>query len=68
MIIKPRLPNVALARAQAYPSVGDQLDAVVKLAAFLKEGGMKLPAEVDSWVEDCLSVKKRFPKQDSKST
>jgi len=50
------------ARAQAYPNVGDQLDAICKLAQALRDQGMNLPAEVSAWVDQCVDVKQRFPK------
>lgn len=49
-------------RAAAYPDIGDQLDAVFKLAESLHEQGLKLPAEVVHWIDQCRGVKNKFPK------
>lgn len=49
-------------RAAEYPPIGDQLDAVMKLAAHLRAKGVELPAEVDAWVGACQEVKRRNPK------
>lgn len=61
MKIQHREPYGPL-RAAAYPPVGDQLDAVVKLANALHEQGISLPPEVMEWVEACMTVKRRYPK------
>ena len=50
------------ARRAEYPPVGDQLDAVFKLATFLAETGTLLPAEVHTWVQQIQAVKDRYPK------
>lgn len=49
-------------RAKEYPAIGDQLDAVFKLALALKEQGVVLPPETQAWVEQCQAVKERHPK------
>lgn len=49
-------------RAAAYPSVEDQLDALVKLAAALK-AQIDLPPAVTAWIDACLAVKEKFPKR-----
>jgi len=58
--IKHHEPYRELRRA-AYPPLGDQLDAVYKLAKHLQEKGESLPAEVCDWVEQCRLVKEKFP-------
>ena len=50
-------------RQAAYPSVGDQLDAIYKLAQALQDQGVSLPDDVHSWIAQCAEVKRRFPKQ-----
>lgn len=55
-------PSVDEARRRQYMPVGDQLDAMVKLAAHLREQGMPLPAEVETWVDHCMAVKADNPK------
>jgi len=49
-------------RAAAYPKLGDQLDAVMKLARALRDQGIVLPQEVCDWVAACESVKQRYAK------
>lgn len=49
-------------RKQAYPAVGDQLDAVMKLAAALKEQGIPLPEETERWISRCQEVKTKYQK------
>lgn len=42
--------------------MGDQLDAVFKLARALSDQGIVLPAQVLSWVNACEQVKLKYPK------
>jgi len=51
-------------RRNAYPDVGEQLDALYKLAAALRAQGISLPDEVQQWIESCAEVKQRFPKSE----
>lgn len=60
--LKPVLADASLIRAGQYPRIGDQLDAVMKLAAHLRDLGIELPAEVESWVNACQEVKRQNPK------
>lgn len=60
--LKPVVSDVAMLRAGQYPRIGDQLDAVMKLAAHLRGQGMALPSEVEAWIDRCEDVKRRFPK------
>jgi len=48
-------------RRKEYPELGDQLDAVYKLAAALRQQGATLPDEVQQWINRCAEVKRRFP-------
>ena len=61
MKIQHREPYRPL-RAAAYPSLGDQLDAVMKLARALRDQGVALPQEVSDWVASCEAVKQRYAK------
>lgn len=54
--------QVRAARAAAYPSVGDQLDAIGKLAAALADTGLALPPETISWIDSLRAVKAANPK------
>jgi hypothetical protein len=49
-------------RAAAYMSIADQLDALMKGFAALRERGIALPAETVAWVDHCQGVKARFKK------
>lgn len=49
-------------RREAYPPMGEQLDAVVKLAQAMREQGVELPPETEAWINRCLAVKSKFPK------
>lgn len=48
-------------RRMAYPAIGDQLDAIYKLAAHMKEKGEPLPPDVERWIQQCKSVKDKYP-------
>lgn len=50
-------------REREYPKIGDQVDAIMKLANHLRQQGADLPTEVCEWVDKCLEVKRRHPKQ-----
>lgn len=49
-------------RATAYPPIGDQLDAIYKLAQALAVQGFVIPAEVQAWIDKCKKVKATYPK------
>ena len=61
MKIKHSTPYAPL-RAAAYPPVGEQLDAIMKMAQALKAQGISLPAEAYTWIDQCEQVKARFKK------
>lgn len=50
------------ARRDAYPPIGDQLDAVYKLAKAL-QGTMEFPPDVLKWIADIDQVKDKFKKE-----
>ena len=51
-------------RQDAYPSIGDQLDAVMKgLEAYSK--GEPLPPETLNWIDTCKVIKSTYPKKGS---
>lgn len=52
---------VADVRRESYPDVGDQLDALVALATFLRDQGAELPPKVSAWIERCEAVKQQNP-------
>jgi len=54
--------DVAPLRRAAYPGIGDQLDAMMKLADHMRSQGQQLPEDVCKWVDDCKAVKRRYPK------
>jgi len=43
--------------------MGDQLDAVFKLAQALRDQGTALPDDVLAWVDQCERVKAKYPKK-----
>jgi hypothetical protein len=54
--------DVAPRRAADYMAIGDQLDALMKGFAALKEQGIALPAATEAWIEHCQAIKERHPK------
>jgi hypothetical protein len=46
-------------RAAAYPSVGEQLDAIWK---FIEQSGVAMPVQTAEMLERIKAVKERFPK------
>lgn len=48
-------------RKDAYPPIGDQLDAVRQLAEALQDV-VQLPPAVEQWLTLLQNVKQRFPK------
>jgi len=50
-------------RAQAYPPIGEQLDAVFKMAQALQQQGIRLPDETCAWIAQCQAVKDHYTKQ-----
>lgn len=48
-------------RRSEYPDIGDQLDAVYKLAKAL-QGTIELPVDVLKWIADIDEVKTKFKK------
>jgi hypothetical protein len=56
--------RAARARARDYPAIGDQLDALAKAMAALRDQGVALPAETEHWLDSCAAVKARHPKQE----
>ena len=47
------------ARQEAYPPVGDQLDALFRHFAADPDN---VPPELQAWVDACQAVKDRYPK------
>lgn len=61
MKIRHREP-VGPRRKAEYLDIGDQLDAIYKLAKALEQQGIEMPDEVKEWIDRCSEVKRRFPK------
>ena len=51
-----------MVRKARYPDVGDQLDAIVALADYLRANGHQLPGKTQLWLDSCLDIKKRVQK------
>lgn len=49
-------------RRAEYPPVGEQMDAIMKMAAALREQGIALPEETQQWIDHCQSVKMKYRK------
>lgn len=50
-------------RALEYPSVGDQLDVIMKFADKLQEqSAIDIGDEARAWIEKCKSIKEKYPK------
>lgn len=49
-------------RHKAYPEIGNQLDAVFKMAVALQEQGITLPEDTAEWVASVQLVKDTYPK------
>lgn len=60
-IIYHQISNYAERRRFEYPDMGDQLDAVYKLARHIQEQGQQLPPDVERWVAQCRAVKEKYP-------
>jgi len=62
LVVGPSRPEIVrLRRRDAYPPVGDALDAIAKgLAAY--RDGKPLPPETLAWLDACAEVKRRHPK------
>ena len=58
------LRRVRAERALAYPSLGDQLDALMKELQRRREAGDKLAPELEAVLDQIASVKQRYPKDD----
>lgn len=54
--------DVSSKRASEYPDIGDQLDAIYKLAESLRQQGSSLPDDVLTWLDQCKAVKQKYPK------
>ena len=61
MNIHHQTNNHAERRRKEYPEIGDQLDAIYKLAVHLQEEGVELPESVLEWMRCCRKVKDNFP-------
>lgn len=58
-----RLENYNLLRGWAYPSVTEYNDAQVKLNSGVPELALEGQIQLDRYIQDCLAVKLRFPKE-----
>ena len=50
-------------RARSYPPIGDQLDAIYKMASALRDQQVQLPTETLDWLLSLEQVKKKYKKQ-----
>lgn len=49
-------------RYESYPPIGDQLDAILKMALALRSQNIPIPQDTVDWINKCLEVKDRYPK------
>ncbi len=49
-------------RRKAYPSFGEQFDAVYKMATALRDQGVQLPEETLDWLLTIEQIKKTYKK------
>lgn len=57
-----RLAGSVALRADAYPPIGDQLDAIARGFAALADAGLPLPAETLAWLDMLRAVKALHPR------
>lgn len=60
MKIEHKIDVGGLRRAE-YPDVGEQLDAVFKMAKSLRDQGIRIPDETIAWIASCEAVKQKYP-------
>lgn len=58
------LRRMRMERAAAYPSIGDQLDALMKEQQRRRDAGERLAPELEAILDQLQDVKRRFPKDD----
>jgi hypothetical protein len=51
-------------RKQAYPPIGDQLDAILKQFAMMRLNGQDMNRDLDKIIGQWLQVKKNYPKEE----
>ena len=61
MIINTPIPHTKLRRV-AYPEVGEQLDALMKVIKNLSDQGVDIGNEGRELIEKCEHVKDQYPK------
>jgi hypothetical protein len=54
--------NYSYHRMKAYPEMGEQLDAIFKLAKALHAQGLVLPSDTLAWLDEVQSIKDAYPK------
>lgn len=57
-----RIVNYTYNRMIQYPPIGEQLDAVFKMAKALQEQGITLPDATSAWITNLQAVKDKYPK------
>lgn len=61
-VVRQRGRSYIEQRLDAYPEIGDQLDALADLAAALRAQGITLPPKAETWLEEIQVVKANYPK------
>jgi len=57
-----RQVNYTYNRMIQYPPVGEQIDAIFKMAKALQEQGITLPEATSTWINSVQNVKDAYPK------
>jgi len=54
--------NYADFRRSLYPSIGDQLDAIFKMIAYMADHGIDVGPDGKAWLEKIRKIKEMYPK------
>ncbi len=51
-------------RAKNYPKIEEQLDSIFKVIKYLKEKGTDIGIEGESWINQIIAIKEKYPKNE----
>ena len=60
------VPEYAKERANQYPKIGDQIDALIKAVAKIKTSGVDIGSDATALLETITNIKTSIPKTDEK--
>jgi len=58
-----RIENYAMLRRWAYPAISEYIDAQIKMGAGISQMTAQGRKQCDDYIQACLDVKTRFPKE-----